>query len=68
MAIHHPSGTLLEGDMLFNLPPTEQYSRSSLPFWFRMLGSGAWMAPGGAVHERLMGGVVTDHEYAFARR
>jgi hypothetical protein len=64
MAIHHPSGTLIEADMLFNMPPTEQYSRSSLPWWFRMLGGGSWMAPGGAIHERLMSGVITDHDLA----
>lgn len=61
MAIHHPSGTLIEGDMLFNLPPTEQYSRSSLPLWFRLLGGGSSFSPGGFLHEKLWSGIVTDH-------
>lgn len=65
MAIHHPSGTLLEGDMLFNLPPTEQYSRSYLPFWYRLIGNGSSMSPGGALHQRMMGGIVSDHACVF---
>ncbi|BEI97406.1 hypothetical protein CcaverHIS631_0209950 [Cutaneotrichosporon cavernicola] len=64
MAIHHPSGTLMEGDMIFNLPPTEQYSRSHLPLLFRLLGSGSWMSPGGAIQDRMIGGAVSDHELA----
>jgi hypothetical protein len=28
IAIHHPTGTMLEADILFNLPATEQYSRA----------------------------------------
>ncbi|CAK9785619.1 hypothetical protein CC85DRAFT_272456 [Cutaneotrichosporon oleaginosum] len=62
MALHHPSGTLLQADMLFNMPPNEQYSRAGLPLWFRLLGSGSWMAPGSMVHERLINGVVADND------
>lgn len=65
VAIHHPSGTLLEGDMLFNLPPTEQYSRSHLPAWFRvLLGSGSSMSPGGTLHNKLADGLFQDKEKA----
>ncbi|GMK59178.1 hypothetical protein CspeluHIS016_0701930 [Cutaneotrichosporon spelunceum] len=60
MALHHPSGTLLQADMLFNLPPTEQYSRSHLPLWARLFGG---LAPGG-VHAALVAGVVRDHGLA----
>lgn len=64
VAIHHPSGTLLEGDMLFNLPPTEQYSRTYLPAWYRLLGSGASLSPGGALHSRFANGVISDPDLA----
>ncbi|WVQ79871.1 hypothetical protein IAT38_001971 [Cryptococcus sp. DSM 104549] len=60
-AIHHPSGTLIEADMLFNLPPTEQYSRTSgLPAVFKWLGSGASMSPGGKVHAGMASSVTKD--------
>jgi len=42
--LHVPSKTLVEADLYFNLPPTEQYSKStqsSQPFWpLSMLQSG----------------------------
>lgn len=64
VAIHHPTGTLLQGDMLFNLPPTEQYSRTYLPAWFRLLGSGSSLSPDGALHHRMASGLFSDHDLA----
>ncbi|RXK39208.1 hypothetical protein M231_03565 [Tremella mesenterica] len=59
MAIHHPSGTLLEADMLFNLPPKEQYSRAGgTPFGSRLFGGA--MSPGGKVHSTMVSGVMKD--------
>jgi hypothetical protein len=60
VAIHHPSKTMIEGDMLFNLPPNEQYSKSKLPFLFKLTGSGSSMSPGGHVHALMIKGVVKD--------
>jgi hypothetical protein len=64
MAIHHPSGTLLEADALFNLPPTEQYSRQGgLPFWFKFVNGGKTMSPGGSTHERAANSLIKDKEW-----
>ncbi len=60
VAIHHPSGTLIEADMLFNLPPKEQYSKSSLPFLFKLFGSGKSLSPGGTVHGLMLGSITKD--------
>jgi len=55
-AIHHPSGTLLEADLLFNLPPTEQYSRAGgIPFWFSWIAG--TMSPGGRVQNGIAKGL-----------
>lgn len=64
VAIHHPTGTLLEADLLFNLPPTEQYSRSSLPCWFRWLGSGSSLSPSGKLHHTMAGSIISSDELA----
>ncbi|AFR97427.1 hypothetical protein C343_05569 [Cryptococcus neoformans C23] len=62
-AIHHPSGTLLEGDMLFNLPPTEQYSRAGgLPTLFKFFGGGGSLSPGGKVHAGMANGVTKNKD------
>ena len=63
LAIHHASGTLLEADMLFNLPPTEQFSRAGgLPFFTKLFGGGKSMSPGGAVHGPMVAAVVKDKQ------
>ncbi|TXT16084.1 hypothetical protein VHUM_00587 [Vanrija humicola] len=62
-AIHHPSGTLIQGDLLFNLPATEQYSRAGgLPYWIRALGGGASLSPGGILHSRFANVAIKDKE------
>lgn len=64
VAVHHPSGTLIEADMLFNLPCNEQYSRSGgLPLLTKLMGGGASMAPGGGVHSTMLGAIVKDKEW-----
>ncbi|ODO08583.1 hypothetical protein L198_00313 [Cryptococcus wingfieldii CBS 7118] len=62
-AIHHPSGTFIEGDMLFNLPPKEQYTRAGgLPKLFGLFGGGTSLSPGGIVHARMANGIAKDKE------
>jgi len=59
VAIHHPSGTLLEADMVFNLPATEQYSRAGgLAFFGRTFGS--HLAPGTSFHSGAASAVTTN--------
>lgn len=60
VAIHHPTGTLIEGDMLFNLPPAEQFSKQGLPTLFKLFGSGKTMSPGGTVHGLMVGRLASD--------
>ena len=61
VAIHHPSGTLLEADMLFNLPCHEQYSRSGgLPTLSKFIGGGSSMSPNGGFHSTAVGGMTKD--------
>jgi len=56
IAIHHPTGTLIEADILFNLPPKEQYSRAGgLPFL-----SGSSFNPSGWLHQALTGTLIKD--------
>ncbi|WVN89300.1 uncharacterized protein L203_104521 [Cryptococcus depauperatus CBS 7841] len=60
-AVHHPSGTLLQGDMLFNLPPNEQYARAGgLPTLFKWLGAGKWLSPGGKLHDGMASEITKD--------
>jgi hypothetical protein len=62
VAIHHPSGTLLEADLLFNLPPTEQYSRAGgLPLLSKLTGGGSSMSPDGWFHGKATSGLVKDN-------
>ncbi|KAK6903491.1 hypothetical protein I204_02889 [Kwoniella mangroviensis CBS 8886] len=62
-AIHHPSGTLIQADMLFNLPATEQYSRAGgLPTLFKWLGGGKSMSPGGKVHDLMANQISKDKD------
>ncbi|WWD21681.1 hypothetical protein CI109_106167 [Kwoniella shandongensis] len=62
-AIHHPSGTLIEADLLFNLFPVEQYSRSGgLPFFFKAFSSWKTMSPGGKTHDLMAAQVIKDKE------
>ncbi|ORY21299.1 hypothetical protein BCR39DRAFT_553965 [Naematelia encephala] len=63
LAIHHPSGTLVEADMLFNLPPTEQYARAGgIPTLFKLFGSGKSMSPGGYLHTQMASAIAKDKE------
>jgi len=63
VAIHHPSGTLIEADMVFNLPPTEQYSRSGgIPTLMKVFGGGSTMSPGGVAHKLAVHPLVKDKE------
>ena len=63
VAIHHASGTLLQGDMLFNLPPTEQYSRAGgLPFLAKLVGGGKFMSPNGGAHRPVTSMMTKDSE------
>jgi len=64
LLVHHaPSGTLLEADMLFNLPPNEQYSRAGgIPTLMKMMGGGHTMAPGGTVHGWMASSISKDKE------
>lgn len=60
-AIHHPSGTLLEADLMFNLPAKEQYSRAGgIPSWFSLMAGS--LSPGGMVHSRLISGVFGNKQ------
>lgn len=62
-AIHHPSQTLLQADLLFNLPPNEQYSRAGgIPGLFKLFGGGKAMSPGTSVHSAMATGVLKDKE------
>ncbi|WVQ69504.1 uncharacterized protein L199_007724 [Kwoniella botswanensis] len=62
-AVHHPSGTLIQADMLFNLPATEQYSRAGgLPTLFKWLGGGKSMSPGGKVHDLMANQISKDKD------
>lgn len=49
--------------MLFNLPPTEQYSRAGgLPTLFKLFGGGGSLSPGGKVHAGMASGVTKNKE------
>ncbi|KAK4685592.1 hypothetical protein P7C73_g4551, partial [Tremellales sp. Uapishka_1] len=61
VAIHHPTGTLIEADMLFNLPPTEQYTKQGgLPTAFKLFGSGKTLSPGGWLHSQMASTIAKD--------
>lgn len=64
LVLHHaPSGTLIQADMLFNLPPTEQYSRAGgIPGLMKMMGGGSTMSPDGWVHQKMAFGMAKDKE------
>jgi len=57
---HVASKSLIEQDLLFNLPPTEQFSKSkssgTIPFF-----SGR-MYPGSFLHKRVVSGLIQDKE------
>ena len=59
VAIHHPSKTLLEADLMFNLPGKEQHSRSKEPLFFRLTGVHKHMHPGTAIHAAAVSGTLT---------
>ncbi|WWC86678.1 uncharacterized protein L201_001555 [Kwoniella dendrophila CBS 6074] len=62
-AIHHPSGTFIQADLLFNLPPTEQFSRAGgIPTLFKWLGGGKSMSPGGQVHDLMANQITKDKD------
>ncbi|KAL1413282.1 hypothetical protein Q8F55_001038 [Vanrija albida] len=62
-AIHHPSGTLIEGDLFLNLPATEQYSRAGgQPYWFRAIGGGYFFGANGALHSGLAAANIKPKE------
>ncbi|KAL8291659.1 hypothetical protein RQP46_001917 [Phenoliferia psychrophenolica] len=50
--LHVPTKTLIEADLLFNLPPTEQYSKSTLRSSVPIFTSG--MIPGAKFHQRFL--------------
>jgi len=54
---HEASKTLLEADLLFNLPGKEQYSKSKLSSNVRIFGG---MGPFDAIHKRLISSQVKD--------
>jgi hypothetical protein len=60
LVLHHaPSGTLVEADMLFNMPPNEQYSRAGgMPMMLKLMGGGTTMSPGGWVHDKMVTGLA----------
>lgn len=63
VVLHTPSRTLLEADVLFNLPSTEQDSRSAPPGWLTWALSslvGSSMQPGGIMHQRMVGKLCKD--------
>jgi len=62
VAIHHPSKTLLEADLLFNLPAKEQYSRTKEPLFFRATGLTKFLQPGTMAHEKAVSGTLTKGE------
>ncbi|ORX34075.1 hypothetical protein BD324DRAFT_638279 [Kockovaella imperatae] len=64
MAVHHPSKTLIQGDMLFNLPPKEQYSRVGMPFFVKT--AGHKMSPEEHFHASTISKLVKDK--ALAKR
>jgi len=56
VAFFHPaSKTLIQADLLFNLPPTEQYSRSK-SFVFGKISPQSW------IHQKLVSSLGTDKE------
>ncbi|KAI0684510.1 hypothetical protein BC835DRAFT_1422256 [Cytidiella melzeri] len=57
---HAASKTLLEADLLFNLPPTEQYSKSSSSATIPFLSSR--MSPFGALHKKVAWATGSDKE------
>ena len=59
VAIHHPSKTLLEADLMFNLPAKEQFSRSKEPLLFRATGLSKFLHPGNAAHDKAVSGTLT---------
>jgi hypothetical protein len=64
LVLHHaPTGTLVEADMLFNLPPKEQYSRAGgLPTLMKLFGGGHSMSPGGGMHDKMASAVSKSKE------
>jgi len=56
---HKASKTVIEADLLFNLPPKEQYSKSkeSGTTWLPLVGH---IAPGTWVHKQLIGSLAKD--------
>lgn len=60
--LHIPSRTLVVADLLFNLPPKEQYSnttKSPTAWWpLSILGNG--MQPGSKTHETVIGAIAKD--------
>jgi hypothetical protein len=56
IAIHHPTGTMLEADILFNLPATEQYSRAGGLGFF----DGSSFSPFKWFHKAVAGALIKD--------
>ncbi|KAK4046668.1 hypothetical protein OIO90_006480 [Microbotryomycetes sp. JL221] len=56
--LHTPTKTLIQADLMFNLPPTEQYSKSSKRSWFPLLSS--QFTADGAGHKRLLNMIAKD--------
>ncbi|KAI0826413.1 hypothetical protein BC629DRAFT_77995 [Irpex lacteus] len=58
--LHKDSKTLLEADLMFNLPPTEQYSKSTESGTVPLLSSR--MNPHTALHKRMTWAIAKDKE------
>ncbi|MBW0499039.1 hypothetical protein O181_038754 [Austropuccinia psidii MF-1] len=64
--LHVPSKTLIEGDLLFNLPPTEQYSKSpesATNIWSKFFA----FKPNSIFHQRFLYNIAATNKKAMAR-
>lgn len=62
--LHIPSQTLIEADLLLNLPAKEQYSKSKASgssFMANHLSPGSWL------HKKLVGGMMTKDKACVLR-
>lgn len=59
--LHIPSKTLIEADLLFNLPATEQYSKTVKSGRIPILGTGGFY-PGSWIHSKLIWNMGLDKE------
>jgi len=57
--LHRQSKSLIEADLLFNLPAKEQYSKAPKSW---LMGMSSYMSPFNNFHKRMIAGVTTDKE------